>query len=169
MQSRSCKATGHNAGNGEKHGMNASVKHDGEYVLTENGSRDFGEITPEMARHMGRQSGMIRLRIGVRNDDRGDYGEKHIERPERLSQLKYAGFSNARDFISYTCSNFDEIYSTGKRLLLTKSEGGHTCVIELKPDGNGDFYDVITGLICRRKSIQGKVKRKKIRLLWQKP
>ena len=50
-----------------------------------------------------------------------------------------------------------------------KSEGGHTSVIELKPDGKGDFYDVITGLICRRKSIQGKVKRKKIRLLWQKP
>ena len=53
--------------------------------------------------------------------------------------------------------------------MLTKIEGGHTCILELKPDENADFYDVITGLISRRKSIQNKVEKQKIRLLWQKP
>ena len=145
------------------------VKHDGEYVLTKNGSRDFGEITQDIAQHIKRQAGKIRLRIGQQNDNAGDYGEKHIERPERLAQLKQMGFDNARDLIEFTCSNFNEIYSTGKRLMLTKSDGGHTCVIELKPCENEDFYDVITGLMCRKKSIDNKVAKQKIRLLWRKP
>ena len=149
--------------------MDIPVQHDGEYVLTSNGSKNFGEISPEISKIIGRQAGKIRFRIGVRNDDVGDYGEKHIERPDRLSQLNFAGFNNARDFIEYTCNNFDEIYSSGKRLMLTKVEGGHTCIIELKPNSDGDFYDVITGLICRRKSILNKLAKEKIKLLWQKP
>ena len=149
--------------------MDIPVQHDGEYVLTSTGSKDFGEISPEISKIIGRQAGKIRFRIGVRNDDVGDYGEKHIERPDRLSQLNFAGFNNARDFIEYTCNNFDEIYSSGKRLMLTKVEGGHTCIIELKPNSDGDFYDVITGLICRRKSILNKLAKEKIKLLWQKP
>ena len=67
-----------------------------------------------------REKGKIRLRIGKQNNDMGDYGEKHIERPERLAQLKLAGFDNARDFISFTCNNFDEIYSSGKGFYLQK-------------------------------------------------
>lgn len=149
--------------------MGISVQHEGEYVLTASGSLDFGEITPQIAREIGRQAGKIRLRIGQQNNDNGDYGEKHIEREDRLLQLKIAGFENARDFIEFSCKNFDEIYSSGKRLMLTKVNGGHTCVIELKPLPNGDYYDVITGLICRRKSIENKVLKQKIRLLWQKP
>ena len=68
----------------------------------------------------------------------GDFGERHIERPERLSQLKGAGFLNARDFVESICNNFDE------------------------------FYDVITAMITRRKSILNKAAKQKIRLLWQK-
>ncbi|WP_296325494.1 hypothetical protein [Treponema sp. UBA3813] len=147
----------------------SDVKYDGEYVLTADGSKDFGEISSEIAEVIKRQSGKIRLRIGVQNNNIGDYGEKHIERPERLNQLKMSGFDNARDFISYTCKNFDEIYSSGKRLMLTKTDGGYTCVIELKPLDDGEFYDVITGLISRRKSIENKLAKEKIRLLWQKP
>ena len=149
--------------------MNVPVQYDGEYVLTSSGSKDFGEITADIAKIIKRQQGKIRLRIGKQNNNTGDYGEKHIERPERLVQLKYAGFETARDFIEYVCNNFDEIYSTGKRLILTKTDGGHTCIIELKPSNEEDFYDVITALISRRKSIQNKVSKQKIRLLWQKP
>ncbi|MBQ9281329.1 MAG: hypothetical protein IJ207_03925 [Treponema sp.] len=58
---------------------------------------------------------------------------------------------------------------SGKRLMLTKTDGGYTCVIELKPFDDGEFYDVITGLISRRKSIENKLAKEKIRLLWQKP
>ena len=145
------------------------VQYDGEFVLTVDGSKDFGEISEEIALIILREKGKIRLRIGQQNNNLGDYGEKHIERPERLKQLKQAGFENARDFIFFTCNNFDEIYSTGKRLLLTKTEGGHTCIIELRPSDEADFYDVITGFITRRKSIQNKLSKQKIRLLWQKP
>ena len=53
--------------------------------------------------------------------------------------------------------------------MLTKTDGGYTCVIELKPLDDGEFYDVITGLISRRKSIENKLAKEKIRLLWQKP
>lgn len=145
------------------------VQHDGEFVLTVDGKKDFGEISEEIAFVIMREKGKIRLRIGQQNNDMGDYGEKHIERPERLEQLKQAGFENARDFIAFICNNFDEIYSSGKRLLLTKTEGGHTCIIELKPSDEDDFYDVITGFITRRKSILNKLSKQKIRLLWQKP
>ena len=145
------------------------VQYDGEFVLTVDGKKDFGEISEEIALAIMREKGKIRLRIGKQNNDMGDYGEKHIERPERLAQLKHAGFDNARDFISFTCNNYDEIYSSGKRLLLTKTDGGHTCIIELKPSEEDDFYDVITGLISRRKSILNKLSKQKIRLLWQKP
>lgn len=148
--------------------MTIPVQYDGEYVLTIDGKKDFGEISEAIALIIMREKGKIRLRIGQQNNNQGDFGQKHIERPERLKQLKKAGFENARDFISYTCNNYDEIYSTGKRLLLTKTDGGHTCIIELKPCEGEDFYDVITGLISRRKSILNKVAKQKIRLLWKK-
>ena len=149
--------------------MENSPQHSGEFVLTKGGSVDFGEISAEIAEIIKRQQGKIRLRIGQQLNTIGDYGEKHIERQERLAQLKSMGFENARDFVEYTCENFNEIYSSGNRLLLTKRDGGHTCIIELKPSENGDFYDVITGFISRRKSIENKVAKQKIRLLWQKP
>lgn len=46
--------------------MGISVQHEGGYVLTASGSLDFGEITPQIAREIGRQAGKIRLRIDNR-------------------------------------------------------------------------------------------------------
>ena len=149
--------------------MTSPVLYEGDYVLTIDGKKDFGEISEEIAQIIRREKGKIRLRKGQQNNNNGDFGEKHIERPERLKQLRQAGFENARDFIAFICNNFDEIYSSGKRLLLTKTDGGHTCIIELKQSEEDDFYDVITGFITRRKSILNKLAKQKIRLLWQKP
>jgi len=61
------------------------VQHDGEFVLTKNGNKDFGEISTEIARQIRQQAGKIRLRIGKQetNSEQG-YGEKYIERPKRL-------------------------------------------------------------------------------------
>jgi hypothetical protein len=36
---------------------NIPVQHDGEFVLTKNGSKDFGEISTEIARQIRRQAG----------------------------------------------------------------------------------------------------------------
>ena len=53
---------------------NNHVQHDGEFVITSNGSKDFGE--------------------------------KHIERPERLQQLRDNGYENARDLVQDVATSF---------------------------------------------------------------
>ena len=151
---------------GNQNARKNKVKHDGEYVLTKNGSKDFGEITKEI----GRQPGKIRLRIGIHdeNSDKGE-GEAHIERPKRLKQLKMHGFDNARDFVEYTCNNYDEVYSSGMALLLVKKDNGFTCVVQLTPLKNDEFYDVKTVYVMPERTIKNKLAKDKIRLIWQKP
>ena len=100
---------------------NNPVQHDGEFVLTRNGSRDFGEISPEMAQKIRRQAGKIRLRIGKQESERDNYGEKHIERPDRLQQLRNNGYENARDLVQDVAAYFSSIYAgKGSRLVLYK-------------------------------------------------
>jgi hypothetical protein len=129
------------------------VRHDGEFVLTCSGSKDFGEISSEIAQTIKRQSGKIRLRAGIHEGKRDDFGEKHIERPERLRQLKDNGYDNARDLVQDVAGSFDAIYKgEGLRLILSKRrEVTNTSIfIELTPAEDGDFYDVKTGLIARK-------------------
>jgi hypothetical protein len=91
------------------------VQYDGEYVLTSDGSRDFGEIPPETARQIKRQAGKIRLRIGEQEaDSQRGYGEKHIERSKRMKEIKLLGFTNARDFVAYGVKNYDAIYDLNR-------------------------------------------------------
>jgi hypothetical protein len=129
------------------------VRYEGEFVLTSNGSKDFGEISPETAKEIKRQSGKIRLRIGVHEGKPGDYGEKHIEPPERILQLNANGFNNARDLVQDVAGSFDAIYKgNGLRLILSK-QGKITntsIFVELTPSADGDFYDVKTGFTARK-------------------
>jgi hypothetical protein len=142
------------------------VQHDGEYVLTSAGSRDFGEISPEIAGQIRRQAGKIRLRVGKHEGKTGDYGEKHIERPERLRQLIENGYQNARDLVQDVTTSFDAIFKgDGPRLILSKrgTVTDITIFVELIPATDGDFYDVKTGLISRRNYFKKKTP------LWTKP
>lgn len=134
------------------------VQHDGEYVLTKKGSRDFGEITSEIANFIKRQAGKIRLRIGIEEkDNKGNFGEKHIERPSRLEQLRAAGFVCARDLVEAVCGDFDEIYENGMDLLLYKyGKNDVMAYVELTPMPDGEFYDVKTALPTRRTFIKNK-------------
>ena len=53
------------------------VEHQGEFVLTKNGSLDFGEIPEDIASVIKRQAGKIRLRIGEHVEGRKDnFGER---------------------------------------------------------------------------------------------
>jgi hypothetical protein len=136
----------------EKEALENPVQHDGEYVLTREGKKDFGEISPEIAQIIKRQAGKIRLRVGQQNGVPGDYGEKHIERKERLQELQANGYQNARDFVYDVAKNYTAIYSgTGSRIILYKKEGkkGGVLFVELTPFSNGDFYDVKTGMSTR--------------------
>lgn len=60
------------------------ARYSGEFALTKSGSVDFGEISPEIAKAIKRQSGKIRLRIGKQvNGEKDNYGEAHINRESR--------------------------------------------------------------------------------------
>ena len=101
--------------------MALEIKHFGDYVLTSTGSKDFGEISAEVAKSIHRESGKIRLEVGFQKDGRG-YGEKHIERPDRLKQLKNNGFASARDFIEYIAKDYDAIFQgDGNNIVLVKA------------------------------------------------
>ena len=142
------------------------VQYEGEFVLTRDGNKDFGEITPEIAIKIRRQAGKIRLRIGEQNGRPGDYGEKHIERKERMQELRSNGFENARDFIQDVAQSYTSIYCRGGgRLILHKkiNKKGGALFIELMPSLQGDFYDVKTGMISRSTYLKNK------KPLWEKP
>ncbi|GMO53866.1 MAG: hypothetical protein Ta2G_12470 [Termitinemataceae bacterium] len=138
------------------------VEHDGDYVLTRDGKKDFGEIASET----GLQAGKIRLRTGKQKDEIGDYGEKHIERPKRLEQLRKNGYANARDLVEDVATNYTSIYK-GKRsgIIVTKDgiKRDTTIYLALAPSDNGAFYDVKSGLISKKAYTKNKT------LLWAKP
>jgi hypothetical protein len=97
------------------------IDHDGEFVLTTDGNKNFGEIPPEIAQKMRRQDGKIRLRSGEQVGKSGDYGKKHIERKDRMQELKLNGYQNARDLVQDVAQNYDAIYGgKGSRLILYK-------------------------------------------------
>jgi hypothetical protein len=125
------------------------VRHDGEYVLTRAGDKDFGEIAPDLAQKIRRQPGKIRLRIGEQREDGSGHGEVHIERPIRMNQLKQNGYSNARDFVEEIARDYDAIYQgRGAALLLTK-QAKKLIVVKLTPSSDEDFYDIDTAYVSR--------------------
>jgi len=134
------------------------VQHDGEFVLTCEGSRDFGEISPEIARAIRRQAGKIRLRIGVQESEKGNYGEKHIERPKRKKEIKLLGFAHARDFVASIAETYDAIYAGNSGSLVLYKKGAHhtEIVSRLEPAEDGDFWDVKTAYITRKDSKKNK-------------
>ena len=142
------------------------VQHKGEFVLTKNGSIDFGEIPADIAKIIKRQSGKIRLRTGIQIDGaKGNYGEQHIERPERKEALLKCGYTRAREFIEDNCQNYDAIYQgQNGSLILVKSyvDKNHIAIVKLTPSENDDFYDVQTGYPSRK---SGKNKKP---LLWER-
>lgn len=148
----------------------SEVKYKDGYVLTKNGSKDFGEITKDFAKEIKRQAGKIRLQKGWHDEltDEG-FGEAHIERPKRMKQLNQVGFNNARDFIENICNGYDAIYSSGKSLMFVKTKDLFTCIAELTPNKEADFYDVKTAYVSSKNNIKNKINKKKIRLVWNSP
>lgn len=144
-----------------------NVQYEGEYVLTSNGSKDFGEITPEISKIIGRQAGKVRLEVGYHDNSTGKgYGEKHIERDLRSEQLKQNGFDSARDFVETVSSNFDSVYKgSGTSLILSmrNSKNKNIEYIELKPSDDGDYWSVLSALVAHEGYLKNKT------LLWSKP
>jgi hypothetical protein len=126
--------------------MSENVQYDGEYVLTTDGNKDFGEIRAET----GLETGKIRLRKGEHDEitDKG-YGEVHIERPRRLSQLKQNGYYNARHIVQDVARHFSAIYEGRNNALFIVKRGDKNSLIiaKLKTIGHDRTYDVETAYI----------------------
>ena len=152
-------------GVGKEKKMDIPVQHDGEYVLTSTGSKDFGEISPEIAKIIKRESGKIRLEIGFQKDGRG-YGEVHIERPDRLKQLKDNGFDNARDYIEFVVNDFDAIYQGKSRNIILAKLGKNANIAFLSLKQNEQdkdvYWTVESAFISRKDYLNGKTQ------LWRK-
>ncbi len=148
-------------------GKSNVVQHQNGYVLTKAGSKDFGEITPEIAAEIHHESGKIRLEIGYHNSDGRGFGETHIERDERLKQLNQNGFDNARDFIEYVADNFDAIYEgrNNTLIIVKKDEKANIAYLSLKQNevDKDVFYTVESSLISRQNYL------KENKLLWINP
>lgn len=143
------------------------VKHDGEYVLTKNGSKDFGEITPEISKIIGRQAGKIRFTKGYQNpNDEGDgFGEEHFNRSKRIKQLNNAGYNNSRDFVEDVSKHFTKIYKGKGTSLILLKEGDNSSLeyVELTPSEDGDYWQVNSGHPVRADKFKNKTP------LWSKP
>ncbi|MDR2731416.1 MAG: hypothetical protein LBB81_11040 [Treponema sp.] len=154
--------TGNDASRGQPQNPSQTavqVQHEGEYVLTSEGGRDFGKISAETGQEIQRQAGPVRLRIGEQDKKTGKgYGEKHIERSKRIKQLKGIGFNSARDFVQFVAQNYDSIYEADGGALHIVNHGEHDTllVIKLEPSESGDFYDVKTGFVARKGYIKEK-------------
>ena len=138
------------------------VKYEGEFVLTRSGSINFGTIKTET----GLTEGKIRLRTGKQADEKGDYGEKHIERPDRLAQLRQNGYTNARDFVEDVAQHYEAIHKgRGSGIILSKKgeKRDTTLFVALTPHEKGNFYDVKSGLISKKAYTKNKTP------LWIRP
>ena len=142
------------------------ARYSGEFALTKSGSIDFGEISPEIAKAIKRQSGKIRLRIGKQvNGEKDNYGEAHINRESRKNQLNDIGYADARGAAEDIAMNYDEIYENGIGLLLRNSNNAtaYICIEPNYDDSSADFYDIKTISPSNNRYFKNKKR------LWKRP
>jgi hypothetical protein len=149
---------------GDKAADNAGrtqIKYMGEYVLNSSGNKDFGIIPEIKDGQKIYKAAPIRLRIGEHDakTDKG-YGEKHIERTERLAQLQQNGYNSARDLVEYVGKDYNAIYAgKGKGLIVVKKKDdkrNSVVYVELNPIEGSEFYDVTGGLVANQRHFKNK-------------
>ncbi|MFI3187481.1 MAG: hypothetical protein QX198_16025, partial [Methylococcaceae bacterium] len=130
----------------EEAGAEGDLKDASDFVLAPDGSTDFGEITPDIAKDIKRQPGKIKLQVGEHLGKNKGYGIIHIK--EGHPEIK-----NPIEFVQEVVSNFSEIWKTKNgRLILIKRGGdktGDVSVVQLLPDNEEDFYSVVTSYKSR--------------------
>ncbi len=125
------------------------------FILTPEGKLDWGYIDKDIADHIKRQIGPIRLNVGYHSGDGHGYGLIHLKEGNKKG-------GNDLTFLQDILQNFDEIYQDRGRLVLVKKEGFKkepSAFVELVP---GDYYSLIT----QYGTSTGK--RKKMPLLWSR-
>ncbi len=132
------------------------------FVSAPDGSLDFGEITPEMAKAAGRQAGKIRLQQG---DEA--FGLTHIEL-RHGAEIRSAGFADVPAFVADIARHIDEVWKPAatRQLVALHSAGkDRVMFVELQPgkDESGDFYTVKTAFPAR----PGYTNKADWKLLWE--
>jgi hypothetical protein len=79
-----------------------------DFVLTPNGSYDFGEINTVMACAMRRQTGKIKLQVGVQHSNGTGYGLTHIE-ANHGKQIRSLGYPDVCCFVFDIANNIAQI------------------------------------------------------------
>lgn len=93
------------------------------FVLASDGTTIFGNITPKT----GLVEAPIKLSVGFQGNNGKGYGLAHIE-ANHGEQIRNAGFSSVKDFVSYVARNYDEDnVRVGKR----RKNGSQTFLIQI--------------------------------------
>lgn len=93
------------------------------FVLASDGTTVFGNITSKT----GLVEAPIKLSVGFQGDNGKGYGLAHIE-ANHGEQIRNAGFSSVKDFVSYVARNYDEDnVRVGKR----RKNGSQTFLIQI--------------------------------------
>lgn len=135
---------------------NAGDKRDDGFVESPDGTVDFGEITPEIAKHIGREAAKIRIRAG--NDAEG---LQHIE-DVHGKDIRALGFADAKQFIHEITQHFTAIYPSDKKnsrgLVLVESRRKLKYAnIQLEPVGDGSVYEIRNATPGRNDQFKNKV------------
>lgn len=104
------------------------------------GSRDFGQVSEEQARALGKAPAPIRL---LRGNDR--WGARHIEARHGREIRTDPRYRSVEKFVHHVVSAPDAIYEgNNERVILTRKEGiGRLSVLELRKE-KGGYYSVVT-------------------------
>lgn len=134
-----------------------------DFITAPDGSINFGEITPDMAKIMKRQSGKIRLQQGVQNANGTGYGLLHIE-ANHGAQIRAMGFSKIEDFVANVAKNFSQVWQTSNtQLLVTVNDGRKDVMyVRLEPSETGDFYRINSAFPVRQRDYEEKRDMKKL-------
>ncbi len=121
-----------------------------DFITTKNGGVDFGEISEEMASAIGQKAAPIRLRQAT---------VKYINsKPERVKEIKGAGFESIEDFVEDVTGGFSEIYrGRGRTFFLAKRDGrSGIAYIELRKSDAGEYYNVNNAFLVRERHFNKK-------------
>lgn len=143
-----------------------------DFVQAPNGSLNYGEITADMSKAMGRQAGMIRLQHGVQRQDGSGYGIAHIE-ARHGKEIKKLGFDSVQDFVKSALQSIDQMWQPGETtqiIAIVSGSKGRAVFLELKPakDDAGDFYAVNSAFPVGKEYTLRKERKEGWKTLWSR-
>lgn len=123
---------------------------------------EIGEISKDLSSKIKRQAGKIKLENGDSKFGRVHIDERHGE------EIKGIGYT-VDSFVQEVANNYNSIYKANNgELLLAKRNGkDYLMFVRLKPSKDGDFYSVSTAYKADKRTINNRLKKEKVSLLWE--